>query len=168
MRKKKPKIFDLKRSPKNKLFYFVFRAMNKEVIGTSEMYNSKKSAREGIDAIISVLVEILCMNGYVSLKAIKQWVHDPLSKNASHIRSRDKPFVIVKLANKQYYFKLFALNNECVLVSVIYEKKSSATKGILLCLDAIWQAMFEELSPNENVKPIKGDLFTDDRTFFSS
>lgn len=43
-------MYEIKKS-KNRKFYFVFKARNGEVIVTSEMYESKQSAKHGISVL---------------------------------------------------------------------------------------------------------------------
>jgi hypothetical protein len=43
-------MFEIKKS-RNHKFYFVFKAGNGEIVVTSEMYESKQSAKKGISAL---------------------------------------------------------------------------------------------------------------------
>ena len=61
-------MFEIKKS-RNHKFYFVFKAGNGEIVVTSEMYESKQSAKKGISALkkcffasVKDLTDVSCRN----------------------------------------------------------------------------------------------------------
>ncbi len=95
-------------------FHFNLCANNNQVIGTSEVYNTKKAALNGCDAIKKV--------------AKKSDIEDqtllkPVAKKAPK-------FEIFFDKKKEYRFRLKSSNGEIVLASEGYKSKDSCKNGI--------------------------------------
>ena len=95
-------------------FHFNLCANNNQVIGTSEVYNTKKAALNGCDAIKKV--------------AKKSDIEDqtllkPVAKKAPK-------FEIFFDKKKEYRFRLKSSNGEIILASEGYKSKDSCKNGI--------------------------------------
>ena len=95
-------------------FHFNLCANNNQVIGTSEVYNTKKAALNGCDAIKKV--------------AKKSDIEDqtllkPVAKKAPK-------FEIFSDKKKEYRFRLKSSNGEIILASEGYKSKDSCKNGI--------------------------------------
>jgi hypothetical protein len=93
----------------NGQYYFTLLASNHEVIGVSELYTRKYSAKRGALTVRRVVAKILRLEAALSGGAA---------------------FDLFEGQDGQYYFNLEAANHEVVLSSEGYVQKSSALAGI--------------------------------------
>lgn len=98
-----------RKEAKNGQFYFNLMASNYEVIGTSELYTTKYSAKRGSLTVRRVVAKILHLEA-------------ALNNGAA--------FDLFKGSNGEYYFNLEAANHEIVLSSEGYVSKHGALAGI--------------------------------------
>jgi uncharacterized protein YegP (UPF0339 family) len=98
-----------RKQAKNGQWYFNLKASNYEVIGTSELYTTKYSAKRGSLTVRRVVAKILRLEA-------------ALSNGAA--------FDLFTGKDGQFYFNLEAANHEIVLSSEGYVAKSSALGGI--------------------------------------
>jgi len=94
---------------KNGQWYFNLKASNYEVIGTSELYTRKYSAKRGSLTVRRVVAKILRLEA-------------ALNNGAA--------FDLFEAKNGEYYFNLEAANHEIVLSSEGYVSKHGALAGI--------------------------------------
>lgn len=95
-------------------FHFNLCANNNQVIGTSEVYNTKKAALNGCDAIKKV--------------AKKSDIEDQTLLKP--VAKKVPKFEIFFDKKKEYRFRLKSSNGEIVLASEGYKSKDSCKNGI--------------------------------------
>lgn len=106
--------FDV-REAKSGEFYFTLKAGNGEVIGQSQLYESKYNAERGARTV----------------RALVRLEHSP----KAHAAPEQQRFEIFKGEDRQTYFRLRAGNGEIMLGSEGYVSKSGAQKGIASVLE---------------------------------
>ena len=103
--------FVIKKTDTGHVFHLV--AVNREIIGTSQVYSSKQSCEEGIQSVkhnAGVHVEDQTKEGYETLA--------------------DPKYVIYVDKGEAFRFRLIAHNGKEILASQAYTSKESCKKGI--------------------------------------
>lgn len=93
-------------------FNFYLKASNGETIGTSEVYETDTSCRNGISSVIT----------YAPIAEQEDLTNDESKKFPK--------FQIYKDAANKYRFRLYASNGQKILASEGYESKSACKNGI--------------------------------------
>ena len=141
-------------------YYFVLKANNAEIIGTSETYVSKSNAERGAETVRKIVVQILraeaaatggahfdifvgaddqyyfhlqAGNGEIVLQSEGYVSEQGARTGVASVRTHGKfveKFTLSESADEQFYFVLKADNGETIGVSETYVSKSNAERGI--------------------------------------
>jgi uncharacterized protein YegP (UPF0339 family) len=141
-------------------FYFVLKADNHEIIGTSETYVSKSNAARGAGTVREIVAKILrieaattggahfdifvgadeqiyfhlqAANGEIVLQSEGYVSEQGARKGVASVRTHGKSasnFEVSESADEQFYFVLKAANGETIGVSETYVSKSNAERGV--------------------------------------
>jgi len=141
-------------------FYFVLKADNAEIIGTSETYVSKSNAARGAETVRQIVVKILraeaaatggahfdifvgaddqyyfhlqAANGEIVLQSEGYVSEQGARTGVASVRNHGKiaeNFTISESADEQFYFVLKADNGETIGVSETYVSHSNAERGV--------------------------------------
>ncbi len=141
-------------------FYFVLKADNGEIIGTSETYVSTSNAKRGAETVRQIVAKILraeavatggahfdifvgaddqyyfhlqAANGEIVLQSEGYVSEQGARSGVASVRTHGKlaeNFTIAESADEQFYFVLKANNGETIGVSETYVSKSNAERGV--------------------------------------